>query len=755
MDPLAAIKVTFFQECEEQLAELESGLLAMEAGDTDSEIVNAVFRAVHSIKGGAGAFSLEALVRFSHVFETALDLVRGGSITPDQDVLKLLLRSADILADHVRAARDGGEVDEARSHAMAEELEALAGGGGGSAAEADDGFGDFEFKPLMVSFDEAPLGEAPAAEAPVAEAVPEPNGRTFIIRFYPQAALYQKANEPGLLIRELARLGEVAVEVDGSGLPNLAEMNPEDAYLGWRVTLTAPKADIAAVREVFEWVEGDCYLDIVEPATQSAAAASAPPEIEATQPEVDVMALIRQAQEAVIPQAVAPAPASLEPAKAASSDASKAKEVALDAKAQAATREAGGSPQTIRVDLERVDRLIDLVGELVINQAMLAQRVAECGLQRASSVAMGLDDLEHLTREIQDSVMAIRAQPVKSVFQRMPRLVREIAAMTGKEVRLVMDGEGTEVDKTVIERLSDPLTHMIRNAIDHGLETPEERVAAGKPREGLVRLAALHRSGRIVIEIVDDGRGINRPKVRQIAIDKGLISAEANMSDDEIDNLIFMPGFSTATTISDISGRGVGMDVVRRSIQSLGGRITISSRSGQGSTFTLSLPLTLAVLDGMVVTVAGQTLVAPLTAIIESLQPKAGDVRQLGPNASVIAIRDTHVPLIDIGRALGYRQNSPSPTESVALLVEGEGGARAALLVDAIQGQRQVVIKSLEANYRPVPGIAAATILGDGRVALILDVDAVMVPKPLERAASGPAAQTELAAPAPSLLKAG
>jgi two-component system chemotaxis sensor kinase CheA len=503
----------------------------------------------------------------------------------------------------------------------------------------------------------------------------------------------------------------------------LAELNPEDAYLGWTIAVTGEGLTEAAVREVFEWVDGDCYLDIAQEGAAEPEAPSEGASIDAMAGEVDVLALIRAAQEAEI----APAPAAAVVATSAPEPV-KSKEQALDAKAQATAREA--SPQTIRVDLERVDRLIDLVGELVINQAMLAQRVAECGLQRASSVAVGLDDLEHLTREIQDSVMAIRAQPVKSVFQRFPRLVREIAAMTGKEVRLIMDGENTEVDKTVIERLSDPLTHMIRNAIDHGLESPEDRVAAGKPREGVVRLAALHRSGRIVIEISDDGRGINRSRVKQIAVDKGLIAPEANLSDEEIDNLIFMAGFSTAATVSDISGRGVGMDVVRRSIQSLGGRINISSRPGQGSTFTLSLPLTLAVLDGMVVTVAGQTLVAPLTAIIESLQPKAADVKSLGPNAHVIAIRDSHVPLIDIGRSLGYRTVTPPPTEGVALLVEGEGGARAALMVDAIQGQRQVVIKSLEANYRPVPGIAAATILGDGRVALILDIDAVMVPKP-------------------------
>ena len=715
MDPLAAIKVTFFQECEEQLAELETGLLSMEGGDQDPEIVNAVFRAVHSIKGGAGAFSLEDLVRFSHVFETALDRIRSGAIEADQDAIKLLLRSADVLADHVRAARDGGTVDVGRSQAMAEALAALAEGDGSAETEEDtgDGFGEFEFKP--VAFD---MGEITAE--------PAPTSTTFNVRFYPQAALYQKANESALLLRELTRLGDIEVELDASGLPMLAELNPEDAYLGWTIAVTGETVTEAAVREVFEWVDGDCYLDIVQAGAAAALAPASEMSVDAMGGEVDVLALIRAAQEAEISPSPAVAISAPEPAKA--------KEQALDAKAQATAREA--SPQTIRVDLERVDRLIDLVGELVINQAMLAQRVAECGLQRASSVAVGLDDLEHLTREIQDSVMAIRAQPVKSVFQRFPRLVREIAAMTGKEVRLIMDGENTEVDKTVIERLSDPLTHMIRNAIDHGLEAPEDRVAAGKPREGVVRLAALHRSGRIVIEISDDGRGINRSRVKQIAVDKGLIAPDANLSDEEIDNLIFMAGFSTAATVSDISGRGVGMDVVRRSIQSLGGRINISSRPGQGSTFTLSLPLTLAVLDGMVVTVAGQTLVAPLTAIIESLQPKAADVRSLGPNAQVIAIRDSHVPLIDIGRSLGYRTVTPPPTEGVALLVEGEGGARAALMVDAIQGQRQVVIKSLEANYRPVPGIAAATILGDGRVALILDIDAVMVPKPHGAAAT-------------------
>ncbi|HCW49716.1 MAG TPA: chemotaxis protein CheA [Brevundimonas sp.] len=394
-----------------------------------------------------------------------------------------------------------------------------------------------------------------------------------------------------------------------------------------------------------------------------------------------------------------------------------------------ATAPAAAAPVTIRVDLERVDRLINAVGELVIQQAMLAQRVTESGLTRSSDIGLGLEDLELLTREIQDSVMAIRAQPVKSVFQRMPRLVREAAEATGKKVKLVTSGEDTEVDKTVIERLSDPITHMLRNAIDHGLEGPEERLAAGKPAEGTVRLAALHRSGRIVIEISDDGKGINRPRVKGIAVERGLIAEDAILSDDEIDNLIFLPGFSTATEVSDLSGRGVGMDVVRRSIQSLGGRISISSVPGRGSTFTLSLPLTLAVLDGMVVGAGEQTLVAPLAAIVESLTPNEADIHYVGGVDPVLRFREAFVPLVDVAQVMGFRDDPTALKGGVVMIVETESGQRAALLVDAIHGQRQVVIKSLESNYRHVEGVAAATILGDGRVALILDIDALVTAK--------------------------
>ncbi|ACK50410.1 CheA signal transduction histidine kinase [Methylocella silvestris BL2] len=744
MDAMAAIKQTFFQECEEQLAELEAGLTAILDGDGDGdpETVNAVFRAVHSIKGGAGAFSLDDLVRFAHIFETALDHVRAGRLAPSPDLLKIMLRAADALADLVRAARDETSVEPQRFAALASELKAFdpaareadaAAGDPGGVDEEPAGNDEIVFRPILMDeslFDEM---EAPAAAAP----------HLFKIRFRPKPALYAKANEAALLLREVSNLGECSVVCDASDLPLLPDLDPEGACLTFLITLSTDR-DEASVREIFEFVEWDCDLDIAEEIEEEAGGDIAAL-VERLQASVEAEraaleeAKARGDRRAENTAARAPAAASIAPGVAQGdrsdaiggtgqtgrSEPAKTDPVKDPGKADLAAK--GDQPgPSIRVDLERVDRLINLVGELVINQAMLAQRVLEEGLARASGVATGLDELEQLTREIQDSVMAIRAQPVKSVFQRMPRLVREVAAMTGKAVRLVTDGENTEVDKTVIERIADPLTHMIRNAIDHGLEAPDIRVKAGKPEEGVVHLSALHRSGRIVIEVSDDGAGIDRPRVKAIAADKGLIAPDAALSDDEIDNLIFLPGFSTAAAISDISGRGVGMDVVRRSIQALGGRISIQSRPGRGSTFTMSLPLTLAVLDGMVVTVGGQTLVVPLTAIVETLQPKVADVHEFGGGARVIAIRDQFTPLIDVGRELGYRADNADPLAGVALLVESEGGARNAMLVDAILGQRQVVIKSLEANYRHVPGIAAATILGDGRVALILDVDAIV-----------------------------
>ncbi len=714
MDTMAAIKQTFFQECEEQLAELENGLLAIERQEGDLETINAVFRAVHSIKGGAGAFGLDDLVRFAHTFETTLDLMRSNELEITTGLIKLMLRAADGLADLVRFSRDGADLDRARIAQLNGELARAAKGEPAAAAEpmpaapaiADEPAADENgFVPIRFSLDDL-LGEpAPSADETPADA-------PLTVRFKPKPELYAKANDAVVLLREIRRLGEAKIACDTSEIPLLTELDPEGAYLSWAVELD-PAVQEASVREIFEFVVFDCDLDIgIAPEPVSATILTLPEPPSTVAEAAFAPAPVQQTETAtVIP---------LTPER----DLTPTESLIKAGQTQQAA--AGGQQTTIRVDLDRVDRLIDLVGELVINQSMLAQRVMEAGIARLSEVAVGLDDLEHLTREIQDSVMAIRAQPVRPIFQRMSRVVREVADMTGKSVRLVTEGEGCEVDKTVIERLADPLTHMIRNAIDHGLEKPEDRLAAGKPEQGIVRMTAAHRSGRVIIEVSDDGAGINRARVREIAVKKGLVEANAQLSDSEIDDLIFHPGFSTASSISDVSGRGVGMDVVKRSIQALGGRISITSRPGRGTVFTLSLPLTLAVLDGMVVTVSGQTLVVPLTAIVETLQPKKQDVHGLGDTSRVIAIRGSFIPLIDIGRELGYRHEEADPLNSVAIMVESENRSQSALLVDGIIGQQQVVIKSLETNYGHVFGVAAATILGDGRVAVILDVDAVV-----------------------------
>lgn len=692
-DPLAAIRATFFQECEEQLAELESGLIAMESGVADTETVNAVFRAVHSMKGGAGIFALDTLVRFAHIFETALDGVRSGTLDATPRVMAVFLRAADLLADLVRAARENKPGDEVRIAALGLEFDQI----NGSNSDAANTAQNAPSKPnASIQNDE----------------ITEWN-----ISFSPYSSLYANANETALILREINRLGKVQITLDDSQLPELQDFDPEGAYLSWNIILHSDcsRQDIV---NLFEFIEGDCRLDItpIEPEGFEPGAVIigdngfkfeffSPLEEVITEDSETVYSNEQEAKITELPEAKLNQPAPV-----------------LGLKSESLN----SVGTTIRVDLDRVDRMIDLVGELVINEAMLSQRVLEAGIVRSSGIAMALEELENLTREIQDSVMAIRAQPVRSVFQRMPRLVREVAAMTNKQVKLVTEGEATEVDKTVIERISDPLTHMIRNAIDHGLESTELRIAAGKPAEGIVKLTALHRSGRIILEVSDDGGGINRQRVRQKAIENGLIASDTQLTEEETDNLIFLPGFSTAETLSNISGRGVGMDVVRQSIQALGGRISIFSRPGKGSTFTLSLPLTLAVLDGMVVSACGHTLIVPLGAIMETLKPRSSDIFPLNGDVDMLALRGGYVPIVDVAYSLGYSDQHIDPEQSVALLVEGEGGVRIVLLVDAIHGQKQVVIKSLEANYRAVKGIAAATVMGDGRVALILDVDAIV-----------------------------
>ena len=685
MDTMDEIRETFFLECEDLLQDLETGLTAIRDGDRDPEKVNSVFRAVHSIKGGAGAFALNDLVRFAHKFETTLDEVRAGRLEPQTDLVALFLRAADFLADLVASAQSGDQVDGEQIDHLISELESfIDSDNAGPSAE------NFVFEPIALDFSL----DFDAPPPPPAE------DGDWRITLSPHENLFARGNDSVLLLRALRLLGDYSVTCDWSDLLLLDHMDCEKSYLKWSLTMPAMVTE-TAIREVFEFVEDECDLKIERTAVSSA---PRPAPVETQTPSKPALAASPQALHEDSDQA---------PGAAASADAN--------------GKDSGKAPKaTVRVELDRVDRLINLIGELVINQSMLSQAVFDAGFPPNSPLAGGLDEFKQLTRDIQESVMSIRAQPVKPLFQRMSRIVREASNATRKDVRLVTEGESTEVDNNVIERLSDPLTHMIRNAVDHGLESREKREAAGKPREGVVRLSAMHRSGRVIIEVSDDGAGINRPRVRQIAIEKGLISADEQLTDGEIDNLLFMPGFSTASEVSNLSGRGVGMDVVKKSIQALGGRVSIVSVPGQGSSFIISLPLTLAILDGMVVRIAGQTTIIPLTDIVETLKPKPEDIHYLSTEGQVVFIRGAFVPLVDVGATLGYRAPLTKVDNQIVVLTQTEDSALSALLVDEIFDQRQVVIKGLEENYGSVPGIAAATILGDGKIALILDVDRIV-----------------------------
>ncbi len=691
------IRQTFFQECEELLEALDDGLNALAAtsedGSADAETVNAVFRAVHSIKGGAAAFGLETLVRFAHQFETALDAMRSGKLVATPEIVRVFLRSADYLADLIASARDEMSPTSSAGPDLMERLaqmvpangarmpaqEALAAPPPAPAAEADD----LGFLPITLNFDFPPESTGHGG---------------FAIRFAATKQLYSNGNDPVHMFRALAELGNLESRVDSSALPPLDQMDWSGSYLTWDLTLQTTESQ-QSVHEIFEFVDGLCSLEISEIGGDAAPVSAAHPEAAPAN--------------ATEPTMVTAAPPKSDPARVEAPRSSPGKP-----SAQGASQKG-----SVRVDLELVDRLINIVGELVINQAVLAQCVQDAGIGAQSDVGAGLDEFRNLARELQENVMAIRAQSVKPLFQRMARIVREASDIAGKTVDFVTEGDAVEVDKTVIERLVDPLTHIIRNAVDHGLENAAARQAGGKPAVGRICLSAAHRSGRVLIEVSDDGAGINRPKVRQIAIDKGLIPPDAVLSDPEIDKLIFLPGFSTASKVTDLSGRGVGMDVVRSAIQSLGGRVTISSTPGKGTTMSISLPLTLAVLDGMVVDVAGQTMVVPITAIIETLRPAAADIHAVAGAGKVVAVREKFVPIIDLAETFGHRPTSPDYSSMVLLLVESGQNERWALAVDRIHDQRQVVIKGLESNYGHVPGVAAATILGDGKIALIIDPD--------------------------------
>ncbi|HEY1124281.1 MAG TPA: chemotaxis protein CheA [Sphingobium sp.] len=703
----------FFQECEEALGAAEQGLIDCRDGNADDETVNSIFRSVHSIKGGAGAFGFTAMQAFTHKFETVLSFVRDGVLPLSDDLNNLMLRAFDLLADHCAAARGDGNIPDDAAVSADLEAQAVAAESGGTVAEgvieetADDALDidlDFDLDSLIGAIGSDELDMSPSAA--------EDASSEWLVDIKPLAGSLKNGSEPLLLVREVALLGGRCISVNTDRVPPPAEFDAEETYIIWRFSVPATVTE-EQIREIFDFVGDDVEIRVLAPTTAEAAPAPDAPPASAPVVEEVKPAPVKAVEAPVAPPAPVAAPA---PAKA---EAPKPAAAPAPAAAEGNRKTANAAGQTIRVDLAKLDRLIDTVGELVIAQAMMAQRLADLGMSGVDELGM----LDQLTRELQDSAMSIRAQPIGSVFSRVPRIVRELEAETGKRVRVEVVGEQTELDKTVVERLGEPLTHLIRNAVDHGLETPEVREAAGKPAEGVLRLSAEHRSGKILISIADDGAGINRERVFSKAVEKGLVAADAQLTNEEIDNLIFAPGFSTAATISNISGRGVGMDVVRQNVKDLGGRISIQSTPGKGSVFTLALPLTLAISDGMIVSVGDQTLVVPLTHVVESLRPEAGDLRPMGNGRNMLNVRGTFLPIIPAGTQLNALGAVTKPEESVLIVVETENSGSAVLQVDNILDQRQFVIKSLESNYRPVPCVAGATILGDGKVALILDVD--------------------------------
>ena len=677
---LARIHQAFFEESFERADAMEQGLLQLEGGADNAEVVNDIFRAAHSIKGGAATFGFAAVAGFTHHVETLLDSVRNGSRCVDKPLVALLLRASDQVRALLNAARDGGAADAALSAQLQAELQA---------ALAGDAVEPVAAAPISV-----------AAVAATAAVVTADSGWRIV--FKPHADLFASGNDPLRILRGLGSLGELESELHfAADLPAFAAIDPQQCYLSWTLRLPGDAAE-ADVREMFAWVEDECDLSIA-PLAAAVAAVAAPAEAAAPPAAIEHANVVPIVAAVPVP---APAPA---PVPSAAATAAKSRAPA---------------ESSIRVSIDKIDGLINLVGELVITQASLTQYTMGLDPLVHERLLASVQQLEHTARLLQESVMSTRMLPIDSVFSRFPRMVHDLATRLNKQVRLQTVGEGTELDKSVIEKIGDPLTHLVRNCIDHGIELPDVRVAAGKPAQGTLTLTAAHQGGQILIEVVDDGRGLSRQRILDKARANGLAIADT-APDSEVWNLIFAPGFSTAAEVTDVSGRGVGMDVVRRNIESLGGEVELRSQEGEGTTVRIRLPLTLAIVDGMFVDVGGETYIVPLTGVVESLQPAPEQVKRVAGKGQVLRLRDEYIPIISARQLYRVPGTAREVCQSIAVIIEADG-AKLALLVDDLIGQQQAVIKSLEAHYRRVFGVAGATILGDGRVALIVDVTEVV-----------------------------
>ncbi len=665
----------FFEESFEGLDIMETGLLNLDMGDVDAEDINTIFRAAHSIKGGSGTFGFTSVSDFTHVMETLLDEMRDGRRKVTQPAVDVLLGSVDCLKEMLTAIQDGEDIDAASVAEYQKSLE----------IELNGNEGEVESNPSELVEESVKEGSTEVV-----------NEQGWNIAFSPHTHLLKTGNDPVRMFRELSGLGNLKTVVDLQGVPDFYDLDPEECHLSWKLELAGniPRQDID---EIFDWVEDDCDLAISPISEQTVAKSIELP-----------------AQNQTIKEVAETNNNPVDETKAVTKP-------VVKKKAKETAKPAAKTSSSIRVDTGKIDTLINMVGELVITQSMLSLVGENFELNKLDQLKNGLSQLERHTRELQESVMNIRMLPINFVFSRFPRLVHDLSTKLEKKIELVLIGENTEVDKTVVELLSDPLVHLVRNSLDHGIEMPAVRIAVGKPETGTITLEAYHRGGNIVIEVRDDGKGLNKEVLKSKAIEKGLIEEDAVLSDKQIYELIFMAGFSTAEKLTDVSGRGVGMDVVRRNIQSLGGNIEISSELGKGSTIAIHLPLTLAILDGQSIAVGDERFIIPLGAILESVNVTEEMINRVAGKGETFRLRDEYLPIVRMHEIFDIKTEVTNLTEGLIVVVDGQG-MHCGLFIDDLLGQQQVVIKSLEANYRKVEGVSGATILGDGSVALILDI---------------------------------